>query len=79
MVEEIREQEGITDAQVRAELDAEVIERDPLNWEWVQGILSALDRHVPGASEKSIALATRDVYQYLFDAVIQNKIDTGVR
>jgi hypothetical protein len=79
MLEELRTQEGITDAQIRAELDAEVIERGPLNWEWAQGILSALDKHVPGASERSIAIATRDVYQYLFNPVIQKKIDTGVR
>jgi hypothetical protein len=36
-----------------------------LNWKWVQKILEALDTHVPGASGTSVALATRDVYQYL--------------
>jgi hypothetical protein len=79
MVEDIRKQAGITDEQVEAELDAEVIERGPLNWEWLQGVLSALDKHVPGASGASIAVATRDVYQYLFNPVVQSKIDTGVR
>jgi len=79
MLEELRKQEGITDAQIRAELDAVVVDRGPLNWEWVQGTLSALDKHVPGASKRSIAIATRDVYQYLFNPVIQKQIDTGVR
>lgn len=54
------------------------VERGVLNWEWVQGILTVLDRHVPGASGASVALATRDVYQYLTQKRIRDAIDDGV-
>lgn len=56
---------------------AEVLERGILNWEWVQSILEAIDR-IPGCSGASIALATRDVYQYLHHPAIAQEIDDGV-
>jgi hypothetical protein len=87
VLDEVREQSGVSDAQVQAEAQAAVatrggaavVERGPLNWGWVQGILSAIDRHVPGASGGGIALATRDVYRYLRDPGIRDTIDSGVR
>jgi hypothetical protein len=88
VLEEIRTSKGISDADVRAEAEAAVvaagepgavIARGPLNWPWVRGILAAIDRHVPGASGKSIALATRDVFQYLSSPGVRDKIDLGVR
>lgn len=54
------------------------LQRGVLNWEWVQAILTVLDRVVPGASAASVALATRDVYQYLTQQAIRKVIDTGV-
>ena len=54
------------------------IEKGVLNWGWVQGILTVLDRHVPGASGASVALATRDVYQYLTRKNVRDIIDNGV-
>lgn len=56
----------------------EVVERGPLNWEWFQGVLQAVDRYVPGASGASIALATHDVYQYLRNELVRDTIDEGV-
>lgn len=53
------------------------IEKGVLNWEWVQAILEVLDKHVPGASGMSVALATRDVYQYLTNDVTRTVIDRG--
>lgn len=79
VIEEIQRATGITDAQVDEALGAEVRERGPLNWEWVQAILKAIDRHVPGGSGKAIALATNDVYQYLRNPGVRDTIDTGVR
>jgi hypothetical protein len=55
-----------------------IIERGVLNWEWVQAILEVLDKNVPGASGMSVALATRDVYQYLANDVTRAVIDAGI-
>ena len=77
---------GITEEQIALEAQkaanargAQVVERGVLNWGWVQGILSALDTHVPGASGASIAVATTDVYRYLTNASIRDKLEAGVR
>ncbi len=54
-----------------------IVEKGVLNWGWVQAILVVLDKHVPGASSASVALATRDVFQYLTNDVIRGVIDAG--
>jgi hypothetical protein len=59
-------------------LDPDVVERGPLNWGWVQGIVKAVDRYVPFASGSAVALATNDVYRYLDNAAIREEIDMGV-
>ncbi len=79
VLEEVQQALGLTDAQVDAALPGDVRQRGPANWEWVQAILSAIDQHVPGASGASIALATRDVYQYLKNPGVRETIDRGVR
>lgn len=79
VLKEVREKADITDAQLAEGVPASVIERGIMNWEWMQGILRAIDRHVPFGSGSSIALATYDVYVYLTNAAIRTKIDTGVR
>jgi hypothetical protein len=87
VLEEVATRKGITDEQIermgqaaiQARGGAEVLERGVLNWGWVQGILSALDTHVPGASGASIALATTDVYRYLTNPAIRDKLEAGVR
>ena len=76
--EEIRQQSGITLEQLAQLTSGYVVEKGPLNWEWVQGILKAIDRFVPFGSGASIALATRDVYQYLKNPAIMDEIDQGV-
>jgi hypothetical protein len=55
-----------------------IVEKGVLNWGWVQAILEVLDRHVPGASSASVALATRDVFQYLTNTITRGVIDDGV-
>lgn len=65
------------------ELDAATrgrdIKRGPLNWGWVQTILSVLDKSVPGASAASVALFTNDVYQYLHKKPFRDEMEKGVR
>jgi len=88
VLEEILETRGVTHDQVLAEAEAAaaaagepgtVIKRGPLNWPWVRGIIAAIDRHVPGASGNGIALATRDVFQYLKNPGVRDTIEVGVR
>jgi hypothetical protein len=78
MLEEIRRAAGIDDAQLREVGGAEIIERGPLNWEWVQTVLTALDRYIPGSSAASVALFTHDVYTYFRNSGIREEIETGV-
>ncbi|MCU7852587.1 MAG: hypothetical protein KZQ80_10275 [Candidatus Thiodiazotropha sp. (ex Monitilora ramsayi)] len=77
--EELRERENIDEEKLRAVAGADVVQRGPLEWEWLQGILKAVDTYVPGASGASIALATSDVYQYMKNDAIHNIINKGVR
>lgn len=78
VLEEVRKKAGVSDAELAALTTAEVIQRGPLNWEWLQTILKAIDRNVPFGSGVSIAVATYDVYQYLNNKAIAKKIDDGV-
>jgi len=78
VIEEIRQKAGITDAQLASIAGQDVVDRGPLNWEWLQTMLKAVDRFVPHGSGTSIALFTRDVYQYLKNAAIRESIDNGV-
>lgn len=77
MIAEIAMNEGISEADIRAELSTEVIDKGPLNWGWVQGILSALDRIKP-ISARLVALVTADVAKYLTNPAIQRTINDGV-
>jgi hypothetical protein len=70
---------GVTDEQIREVAGQEVVERGPLNWKWVHAGLVALDRFVPGASSATIALVTRDVYQYIRNPGVRDVIEEGVR
>jgi hypothetical protein len=78
IMREIQKKAGITDAQLADVAGQEVVDRGPLNWEWFQGFLRAVDRYVPYGSGNSIAVFTHDVYQYLKNSVIRETIDTGV-
>ncbi|MFC9872694.1 hypothetical protein [Nocardia salmonicida] len=78
VLEEIRVQNNITRDQLAAVAGQDVVEKGPLNWEWMQAILRAVDRNVPQGSGASIALFTLDVYQYLRNAAIREAIETGI-
>jgi hypothetical protein len=77
MLTEIARQKGISDAEIQAELGADVIAKGPLNWGWVQGIMRALDRVKPVSSE-IVKLVTADVAKYLSNPATQQKINDGV-
>lgn len=77
--EDLREREGIDDEKLQEVVGADVVQRGPLNWEWLQGILKSVDKYIPGASGASIAVATNDVYQYMNNPVIHKLINDGVR
>jgi hypothetical protein len=75
---EMAEHAGVREADVLAEVGEDVVERGPLNWRWVRATLTALDR-LPNVSAWSVALATRDVYQYLNNVRVRDTIEDGVR
>lgn len=78
LMRQMQEKAGITDAQIADVAGQDVVQRGPQNWEWVQGFLKAVDRFVPHGSSASIALFTKDVYQYLRNAAIRQEIEAGV-
>jgi hypothetical protein len=81
VLNEILEKQGVTDEEIEQQLgpNAEVVERGILNWGWVQAALQVIDRKLPGGSGNSIALFTNDVYQYINNPVIHERINKGVR
>jgi hypothetical protein len=79
VLQEVRNVAGVTDALLADAAGQDVVDRGVLNWEWVQGILKVIDQHVPGGSGLSIALATKDVYEYLKNPGIRDEIESGVR
>lgn len=76
---ETAERRQISGSDVDALVGAEVLEKGPLNWGWVQGILKVIDKRVPFGSGTSVALFTNDVYQYLNRSGIRDRIEMGVR
>jgi hypothetical protein len=79
VMQEIAKKSGIAEEQIAAAVGQDVVARGPQNWEWFQGILRVIDRFVPFGSGSSVALFTRDVYQYLKNSAIREHIEKGVR
>jgi len=75
---ELKERSGIGDVEVEEALRVGQT-RGVQNWGWVQAILKIVDRKIPGASALSVAIATRDVYQYLHNSTFRQVMDDGVR
>lgn len=76
---EVAHANGVSDQEIQDVSQQDILEKGIGNWEWVQRILIALDRHVPKASAASIFVATHDVYQYLFNPSVTTAIEGGVR
>ena len=64
IVDEAIKKAGVPDELVDEEYGNNTKERGPLNWEWVQAGLRALDRHT-GLGAPILAAFTRDVFLYL--------------
>jgi hypothetical protein len=73
--EEIRKRAGITDAQVDAEYGPNARPRGPLNWEWVQAMLRAIDKHSQVMNQTTLELFTRDVFLYTRRPGVRDEID----
>lgn len=73
--EALRESAGITGAQVDAEYGPNPKPKGPLNWEWVQAILVAIDKHGGGMNQKTLEIFTRDVFLYTTRAGVRDEID----
>ena len=79
MLEAFREKLNITDEMVLEASEDPTIERGPLNWAWVQGIMSAFDRYAPHVSGTTANLVTHDVYLYLKRPGVRDEVDNIVR
>ncbi|MCU7843911.1 MAG: lipase family protein [Candidatus Thiodiazotropha sp. (ex Monitilora ramsayi)] len=75
MAEALRQQSGITDEQINLEYGDNIKQKGPLNWEWVQAILRALDKYAGGISQLSLELFTRDVFLYTRRSLVRETID----
>lgn len=64
---------GVSAAEIAAAGNASVEEKGPLNWEWVQAVLRALDKSIMG--EPALDRFTRDVYVYLTYDAVSKKVD----
>lgn len=70
---EIAKNEKISDSDILAHFEGEPRDRGPLNWNWVQAILKALDKSPLG--NISIKKFTYDAYLYLTIPIIQRKVN----
>ena len=77
-IAEVQQRTGVSDEQLRQLAGDDVIRRGPLNWEWVQTFLKAVDRFVPFGSGAGISLFTHDVFVYLTNKLVREKINAGV-
>lgn len=73
--EAVRQRAGVTDSQVDAEYGNNPQARGPLNWEWVQATLRAIDKHGLGVNQKTLETFTRDVFLYTTRAGVRDEID----
>ncbi|MDB4916643.1 MAG: hypothetical protein JWM95_4287 [Gemmatimonadetes bacterium] len=85
-LEEAVASRGISEDEVFAEAAAagdgavsQVIERGPLNWRWVQGLLRVIDRRVPGGSAATLAAVTSDVFRFLKTFGVRDIVELGVQ
>jgi hypothetical protein len=75
VAEEVRQKAGVTETQVDSEYGANPREKGPLNWEWVQATLRAIDKYGGGISQKTLEQFTRDAFLYTTRITVQKEID----
>ena len=65
-VEEMRKEAKISDAEIEAEMDPDKArEKGIQNWEWVQGIVKAIDNRYTGAVDFTLKKFLKEVFVYL--------------
>jgi hypothetical protein len=79
LIRQIQVAAGITDAQVERASGAVTVQKGPMDWPWVHGVLQAIDQFLPGGSGAAIAAFTNDVYHFLHDPGMRDRIEAGVR
>ena len=75
LAEQVRVRAGVTDAEIDMEYGDNPRQRGPQNWEWVQAILRALDKHSSVASRVTLETFTRDVFLYTRRQGVRDEID----
>lgn len=65
----------VTHREIESEMEPGPQERGPQNWEWVQAVIRAVDRRVPGVSNYSIGKVLRDVFVYVNDSRTRREIN----
>lgn len=76
--EAVRQRAGITDAQIDVEYGPNPSPRGPLNWQWVQAILRAIDKNSAGMNQRTLEAFTRDVFLYVTRPGVRDAIDQVV-
>jgi hypothetical protein len=79
VIRQIQVAAGVTDAQVRQAAGDATVQKGPTDWPWVYGVLLAIDRFLPAGGGAAIAALTNDVYHFLHDPGIRDRIEAGVR
>lgn len=78
LAEEMRQDLGITDAEIDAIYGDDPREKGPQNWRWVHAIVRAIDARSDTLSAAALELVTRDVFLYLELDRIREEIDSIV-
>ncbi|MHB0952612.1 MAG: hypothetical protein ACYC10_11855 [Allorhizobium sp.] len=75
VAQDLRLKAGITDEQVDAAYGENPRQKGPLNWEWVQAIFRAIDRHSDAITSDVLQIALRDVYIYNSSPTVRHVIN----
>ncbi|KRB36651.1 hypothetical protein ASD93_11410 [Microbacterium sp. Root180] len=78
VLREVKDQAGVTDEQVREVNQAELVEMGIQNSAPVLALLRAINEYLPGLGGALISAVTHDVYVYLHNGRIAERIDDGV-
>jgi hypothetical protein len=78
LLRQIARRAGATDADIQRELGSEIVDRGPLNWEWVQAIGRWLSYNLPWLGDRALHFV-QQVDAYLDRPHIQNAVDAIVR
>lgn len=75
LANDLRMELGITDEQVNDAYGDNPKEKGPLNWEWVQAIVKAIDSASGTITAGALEIFTRDVFLYLELNAVRQEVD----